>query len=177
MCVVSVYTQPPYNDKKHPVFFFYLLKSLSLSQIEPSVHVTSHGWRPLPRLLIDSSVSSQTALVSYLRPTLSELLSVVSPPEQMQTRMTPKWLRCFVVGCNNEHSSRHLLTSSERLKRITFCFEGKAPSIYLNASMFARIIRDPASSTEVVSTRFLKESLRIAFPNNVLINKFQNECG
>ncbi len=29
-----------------------------------------------------------------------------------------------------------------------------APSIYINAFMFARIIRDPASSTEEVSTRF-----------------------
>ncbi len=119
MCVGSVFTQPPYNDKNPPSFFFYLLKYLPLSQIKPSVCVTSHGWSPLPRLLIDSSVSAQTALVSYLRPALSELSSVVSPPEQMQTRMTPKWLRCFVVGCNNKHSSSHLLPSPERLKRIT----------------------------------------------------------
>ncbi len=68
--------------------------------------------------------------------------------------MSPKQLRCFVVGCNNEHSRSHLLPSSEWLKRITFGFEGKAPSIYLNASMFARFICDPASSTEEVSTRF-----------------------
>ncbi len=157
MCVGSVFTQPPYNDKNPPsFFFFYLLNSLTLSQIKPSVCVTSHGRSPLPRLLIDSSVSAQTALVSYLRPALSELSSVVSPPEEMQTRMTPKQLRCFVVGCNNEHSSRHLLPSSEQLKRITFGFEGNAPSIYLNASMFTWTIRDPASSTEEVSTRFFK---------------------
>ncbi len=43
----------------------------------------------------------------------------------------PKRLRCFVVGCNNEHSSSHLLPSSKRLERITFGSEGKAPSIYL----------------------------------------------
>ncbi len=72
MCVGSLCTQPPYNDKNLPSVFFYLLKSLPLSQIEP-----------LPRLLIDSSISAQTALVSYLRPALSELSSVVSPPEQM----------------------------------------------------------------------------------------------
>ncbi len=136
--------------------FFYLLKSLPLSQIEPSVHVTSHRRRPLPRLLIDSSILAQTALVSYLRPALSELSSVVSPPEHMYTRMTPKLLRCFVVGCNNENSSSHFRPSSEPLKRITFGFEGNAPLIYLNASMFAQIIRDPASSTEEVSTRFFK---------------------
>ncbi len=91
--------------------------------------------------------------------------------------MTPKRLRCFVVGCNNEHSSRHLLPSSEQLKRIMFCSEGNAPSIYLNASMFSRIIRDPASPPEEVSTRFFNESLQIAFPNNVLISKFHDECG
>ncbi len=38
-------------------------------------------------------------------------------------------LRCFVVGCNNEYSSRHLLLTSEPLKtqRITFVCEGNAP--------------------------------------------------
>ncbi len=70
--------------------------------------------------------------------------------------MTPKRLRCFVVGCNNEHSSRHLLPLSERLKRITFDSELNVPSIYLNVSMFTQIIRDPASSTEELSTRFFK---------------------
>ncbi len=53
-------------------------------------------------------------------------------------------------------NSSHLLPSSEQLKRITFGSEGNAPSIYLNASMFARIIRDPASPPEEVSTRFFK---------------------
>ncbi len=40
--------------------------------------------------------------------------------------------------------------------------------------MFARIIRDPASSTEEVSIRVSYESLQIAFPNNVLISQFRN---
>ncbi len=35
VCWQCVCTQPAYNDKIHPVFFFYLLKSLLLSQIEP----------------------------------------------------------------------------------------------------------------------------------------------
>ncbi len=68
--------------------------------------------------------------------------------------MTPKLLRCFVVGYNNEQSSSHLLPSSERLKCIKFGFEGNAPSIYLNASMFAQIIRYPASPPEEVSVLF-----------------------
>ncbi len=41
--------------------------------------------------------------------------------------------------------------------------------------MFARIIRDPASSTEEVSIRFFYESLQIAFPNNVLVSQFAAE--
>ncbi len=34
MCVGSVCTQPPYNDKNPPSVFFYLIKSFPLSQIE-----------------------------------------------------------------------------------------------------------------------------------------------
>ncbi len=91
--------------------------------------------------------------------------------------MTPKRLRCFVVGCYNEHSSSHLLPTSEPLKRIMFVSERNVPSIYLNASMFTQIIHDPASPTEEVSTRFFKLIFANTFPNNVLISKFHNECG
>ncbi len=44
--------------------------------------------------------------------------------------MAPKRLRCFVLGCENEHSSRrHLLPTSEPVKAqwLTFAFKGKAP--------------------------------------------------
>ncbi len=80
-----------------------------------------------------------------------------------------------VVGCN-EYSSRHLLPTSEPLKtqriNVTFIFEGNVP-IYINASMFTQVIRDPASSTEEVRIRVLYESLQIAFPNNVLVSQFR----
>ncbi len=48
--------------------------------------------------------------------------------------------------------------------------------IYLNASIFAQIIRDPASPPEEVSVRFFNESLQITFPNNFIISKFHDEC-
>ncbi len=40
--------------------------------------------------------------------------------------MFPNRLRCFVVGCNNEHGNRHLLPTSEPLRTqwIMFDFEG-----------------------------------------------------
>ncbi len=70
-----------------------------------------------------------------------------------------KRLRRFVVGCNNAYSRRHLLPTSEPLKtqriNVTFSFKGCADPIYINASMFARIIRDPASSTRELSMKFL----------------------
>ncbi len=69
--------------------------------------------------------------------------------------MSPKRLRCSVGGCNNEHSSRHFLPTSEPLKMqwITFVFEVNVPPIYLNVNMFVRIIRDPASPPEEGSIR------------------------
>ncbi len=57
-----------------------------------------------------------------------------------------------------------------------FVSEGNAPPIYLNTSMLAHIICDPASPPEEVSIRLFYESLQIAFPNNVLFSKFYDEC-
>ncbi len=53
---------------------------------------------------------------------------------------------------------------------------GLLTPIYLKASIFTWIIRDPASPPEEVSVRFFNESLQIAFPNNVLVSKFHDEC-
>ncbi len=58
-----------------------------------------------------------------------EVSAIVSTPVQGKTRMSQiKQLRCFVVGCDNEHSSRHLLLTSEPLKtqriNATFVLKG-----------------------------------------------------
>ncbi len=88
-CTVTS-TQPPYNDKnpmflstKIPTSTTPLLNSTFIPFSNLSVRVTSHGRRPRPRLLIDSSFNTDSTGVSYLRPALSELSSVVSLPEQM----------------------------------------------------------------------------------------------
>ncbi len=79
MCAGSVCTQPPYNDKNLAVFFCFFYPFLKLSCLSVWRHTDggpSHDcWLTV--------VLAQTALVFYLRPALSELSSVVSPPEQM----------------------------------------------------------------------------------------------
>ncbi len=42
--------------------------------------------------------------------------------------------------------------------------------------MFGKIIHDPVSPTQEVSIRYFYESLQTAFPNNVLVSKFHDEC-
>ncbi len=85
MCVGSVYTQPPYNDKNPPSVFFFLSTKIFTPFSNRAVFPCDVTRTEAPPMIVDwlTSVSAQTALVSYLRPALSELSSVVSPPEQM----------------------------------------------------------------------------------------------
>ncbi len=105
--------------------------------------------------------------------------AIVSAPVQGKTRMSPiKRLRCFVVGCNNEHSSRHLLQTSEPLKiqriNVTFVLKGMRRSpICLNVFMFTA---NHSWSSFIYRRREYKgfdESLQIIFPNNVLVSQFR----
>ncbi len=143
MCVGSVCTHPSYNDKNPPSGFW---KSPFSNQ---AVLRVLSEWR--------SSVQAPPTRVDWqdrftLAPRVSWELSPIAGEDKLSQT---KRLRRLVVGCDNEYSSHHLLPKSEPLKtqRIKFVFEGNAPPIYLNASMFMRIIRGPASPTAEVSIR------------------------
>ncbi len=59
MCIGSVYTQPPYNDKDPPSVFFNLVKSFPLSHIKLFSDACLCGvtqTQTLPWLLIDTSI-------------------------------------------------------------------------------------------------------------------------
>ncbi len=142
--------------------------------------------RTLPRIVGRGEIGPKSARLSCgVYPALDppwvscHQSATVSTPVQGKTRMSPiRWLRCFVVGCNNEYSSHHLPLTSEPLKtqRINGTFILKWMRrflIYLNASMFARIIRDPASTYRRSEYKGFYESLQIAFPNNVLVSQFR----
>ncbi len=166
MCVGSVCTQPSYNDKNPPsVFFFNLLKSLPLSQIEPISDACLCDCHTDPGPSHDCLI---VWLVFYLRPALSDLSSV---------------RHCFTAGLLSDWGvllldvimniavviySRHL--SRWRHSGLRLFLKGIPLPIYLNAFMFTRIIRDPASPTEEVSIRFF---LWI-FPNLFQIPKYLN---
>ncbi len=174
MCWKCVCTQPPYNDKDpHSVFILILLNHfpfLISSRSRMPVSVMSRRPRPLPRLLIDTGVLSKP------RPEWA----VISPPLfHRRSRCRQEWLLSdWVVLLLDVIMNIAVVIYPQHLSRwrrsgLLLFLKGMHPPICLNASMFMRIIRDPASPTEEVSIRFFYESLQIAFPNNVLVSKFR----
>ncbi len=100
--------------------------------------------------------------------------TIVSTPVQGKTRMFAIWgvlLLDVIMNIAVIIYSRHL--SCWRCRGLTVL---SLWSECLNASMFTRIIRDPASPTEEVSIRGFYESLQIAFPNNELVSQFHGWC-
>ncbi len=138
----------PIMIKIHSVFFFFIsiLKSSFSNQ---AVLRFLSEWRSSPTI-----IDWQDRLTIDSPWVIGELSAIVLTPVQGKTGTSQiKRLRCVVVGCNNEYSSRNLLPTSELLKtqriNVTFILKG----MHLNVSMFTRIIRDSASSTDKVSIR------------------------
>ncbi len=92
MFVGSVCTHPPYNDKNPPSVFFYLLKSLPLSQIKPfsaSCLCDVSQTQALPRLFDWRFSTDWTGVLPYTRPEWA----VISPPLfRCRSRCRQEWL-------------------------------------------------------------------------------------
>ncbi len=159
-------THPSYNDINPPSVFFF--KSPFSNQAALRLLSEWCSSAQAPPTIVDSQdrLTLDPPWVNW------ELSAIESTLVQGKTRTSPiKWLRCFVVGCNNGYSSRHLLCRHlSSWSGLCLFLKRMWPLIYLNASMFAWIIRDPASPTEEVTIRVFNESLQITFPNNVLIS-------
>ncbi len=159
MCVGSVCTHPSYNDKTPPSVFKNPLSQILLFWDSCQNDVVLY-W-PLPGELIDKP--------SYLRPALSEVRPVrLRCREDKMSQV--KQLRWFVVGCNNEYSSHHLLPTSEPLKtqriNVTFALKWMHPRS-INASVYVSLTYRRSEY------KGFYESLQIAFYNNVLVSQFR----
>ncbi len=178
-CVLAVCVHNhPIMIKIHPVFFLYLLKSLPLSQIEPiSDAVTQTG--PSHDSWLTVAFQHRLDWCLTLDPpwVICHQSGIVSPPEQMSPKrfLPTRVLLLDVMNIAVIIYSRHL--SRWRCSGLRLFLKGMRPSICLNVSMFARIICDPASPPEEVSSiLFFNESLQITFTTNVLVSKFHDEC-
>ncbi len=94
------------------------------------------------------------------------------------SRCRQEWLLidCFVVGCNNEHSSSYLLPSSERWRGLCLVLKGKRPWSTSMRLCSCKSFLIQLHLQKKWGQGFLNESLQTAFPNNVLMSKFHDEC-
>ncbi len=115
MCVGSVCTQPPYNDKIHPVSFLSTKIFTSFSNRAVCLRDVTRMEAP------PTTVVFQHRLHWYLTSDPPWVSSHQLFHRQSRCRrMIPKRLSCFVVGCNNEHSSSHLLRHLSRWRGLSF---------------------------------------------------------
>ncbi len=157
MCVESECTHPSYNDKNPPSGFvkITILKSpFEIRLFWDSCQNDVVLYRPLH--------DSWLTRPSYLRPDheWAESCAIVSTPVQGKTRCLrlidlSVYLLDLIMNIAVVIYSWHLSRWRVRGWTILSLWSECADPDYINASMFARIIRDPALSTEEVSIGFL----------------------
>ncbi len=153
MCVGSVCTHPSYNDQNPPSVFFFFKSPFSNQAVLRFLSEWCSSVQTAPTIVDwQGRLTLDPPWVSW------ELSAIVSTPVQGKTRMSQiKWLRCFVVGFNNEYSSRHLLRHLSRWRRrwlmlLSFWRECADPD--LHKCVYVRANHSwSASSTEEVCVR------------------------
>ncbi len=173
MCVGSACTHPSYNDKNPPSVFFLNL----LSQIRPFWDSCQNDvvlYRPLPQELIEGRLTLDPPWVScklFVRHCVDS-----GAGEDKISQI--KRLKCFVVGCNHEYSSHHLLPTLSRWRRrgltlLSFwreCTDSNLPKcVYVRGNYLWSSLTYGRSEYNV-----FYETLQITFPNNVLVSQFRS---
>ncbi len=158
ICVRSVCAQPSYNYKNPLSVFFFIPVLKSPFSNQAVLRVLSEWCRSAqaPPTIVDwqDRLTLDPPWVNWVSCKQSDRHSVDSGAGEDKMSQN-KRLGYFIVECNNEYSSHHLLPTSEPLKiqriNVTFAIKWiRRSPICLNAPISMWIIRDPASSTEEV---------------------------
>ncbi len=165
MCVGSVCTHPSYNDKNPPSVFFKIpiLKSPFSNQAVLRFLSEWRSFAQAPPTIVDWQ-----DCLTLDPPWVNWELSASGAGKTRCLKLSDWGVLLLDVIMNIAVVIYSWHLSRWRCRGLTL----HSP-IYINASMFARIICDPTSSTDEVSIRVFYVSLQIAFPNNVLVSQFR----
>ncbi len=123
LCGRSVWKQPAYNVKNPPTNFFIKPinheQSLQTSCFRFSLCSRHRGEKVPPICDALCPISINTALSEKLQSAILEIYTMSAPNRHC---------KCCVLGCTNEHRSRHNLPPSEpRTLWLNLIFEGNIP--------------------------------------------------